>query len=115
VEAHVILVGPHAGKVKRLAAMEDGRSFKVVVSRLVSLDGQIAAVALQKLAQCGENWCEIRLYGFDRGRRFGSGGFSGWHDRSSIARTRSAFCRKTESGICSGSGREAEELFVIRW
>jgi len=42
VKAHVILSRPHAGKVKRLAAMEDGRRLQVVVTRLVRLDGQIA-------------------------------------------------------------------------
>ncbi len=50
VEAHVILVGPYAGKVKRLAAMENGRTFQVIVSRLVGLDVEIPAKTLKKLA-----------------------------------------------------------------
>jgi hypothetical protein len=56
VKAHVILVGPYAGKVKRFAAMENGGSFKVIVSRLVGLDGEIATVTFQKPAQSGKNW-----------------------------------------------------------
>src|SRR4029077_6699808 len=85
VEAYVILVGSNAGKVKRLGAVEDGRRFKVVVSRLVGLDGQIAEEALQQLAQRDENRCEVRL------GRLGGGGcllfcwFGGGHNGGSIA------------------------------
>ncbi len=85
VEADVILSRPHAGKVKRLTAMEDEGSFQVVVTGLVCLHLDFAKERIKYLAQRREDHGKVRLYGFIDGRRQFPSRLRGWHDRSSIA------------------------------
>src|SRR6476620_9855650 len=122
VEAHVTLSRPHPGKVERLAAMQEERSFQVIVSRLVRLDGQIAAVALQQLAQGGKYRCALRL-----GRLGGGGGglCFGWcggrHNRGSIAQPAAAGRknslpdeREEKKGAACGRSRQETEILSRR-